>query len=133
MVSATVQVQAPSSLACRGVADKLGHQVNSDSYAHISSIASCTQFFGVFVISCFANDFSSMEEGCSNVNDLLQINILFTILIRLENPSSASSDSSIIPFLLLSETRLVLVCDNDVISIIVTTLLYTTYWNAWQS
>ena len=27
------------------VADKLGHQVNSDSYAHISSIASCTQFF----------------------------------------------------------------------------------------
>ena len=29
------------------------------------------------------------------------------ILIRLENPSSASSDSSIIPFLLLSEARLV--------------------------
>ena len=70
--------------ACsRGVADKLGHQVNSDSYAHISSIASCTH---VFVISCFDHDFSSMEEGCSNVNDLLQTNILFTILIRLENP-----------------------------------------------
>ena len=74
-----------------------------------------------------------MEEGCSNVNDLLQTNILFTILIRLENPSSASSDSSIIPFLLLSEARLVYVCDNDVISIIVTTLLCTTYWNAWKS
>ena len=48
-----------------------------------------------------------MEEGCSNVNDLLQTNILFTILIHLENPSSASSDNSIIPFLLLSEARLV--------------------------
>ena len=67
-----------------------------------------------------------MEEGCSNVNDLLQTNILFTILIRLEKPSSASSDNSIIPFLLLSEVRLVYVCDNDVISIIVTTLC-TTY------
>ena len=63
--------------------------------------------FLVFVISCFAHDFSSMEEGCSNVNDLLQTNILFTILIRLVKPSSASSDSSIIPFLLLSEARLV--------------------------
>ena len=91
----------------RGVADKLGHQVNSDSYAHISSIASYTHNFCVFVLSCFAHDFSSMEEDCSNVNDLLQTNILFTILIRLENPSSASSDSSIIPFLLLSEARLV--------------------------
>ena len=86
----------------RGVADKLGHQVNSDSYAHISSIASCTHNFCIFVISCFSHDFSSMEEGCSNVNDLLQTNILFTILIRLENPSPAS-----IPFLLLSEARLV--------------------------
>ena len=116
---------------CRGVADKLGHQVNSDSYAHISSIASCTQNLCLFVISCFAHDFSSMEEGCSNANDLLQTNILFTILIRLEKPSSASSDNSIIPCLLLSEVRLVSVCDNDVISIIVTTLLCTTYWHAW--
>ena len=45
--------------------------------------------------------------GLFNVNDLLQTNILFTIIIRLEKPSSASSDNSIIPFLLLSEARLV--------------------------
>ena len=73
----------------------------------LAQLRHARNFVGVFVISCFANDFSSMKEGCSNVNDLLQTNILFTILIRLENPSSASSDSSIIPFLLLSEARLV--------------------------
>ena len=42
--------------------------------------------------------FPLWRRAVSNVNDLLQTNILFTILIRLENPSSASSDSSIIPF-----------------------------------
>ena len=73
----------------RGVADKLGHQINSDSYAYISSIAS------------YAHDFSSMEEGYSNANDLLQTNILYTILLRLEKSSSASSDNTVNTYIII--------------------------------